>query len=158
MMSTARWRERLWSSAWAPYAAGLWALIFAVFHVAWALGWYVGLDHERARIAFAKPLFLAYDLVVAATCAFAVLVALSLVQPWGRRLPRGAVGLSVSVGTALLVLRAGGSVLQAVYLLARGRFDIEAMGMWEPWFVLGAILFAVSTWRYWRQRPAAGAL
>jgi hypothetical protein len=31
------------------------------------------------------------------------------------------------------------------------------MGIWEPWFYLGAALFAVSTWSYWRAAtPAPG--
>jgi hypothetical protein len=67
--------------SWAAYAAALWALIFAVFHAIWATGWYVGLDPERARIAFAKTLFLVYDLVAACLCAFAVRVALALAMP-----------------------------------------------------------------------------
>jgi hypothetical protein len=52
------------------------------------MGWYVGLDHESASRAFAKTSFLIYDIVVACICTFAVFVALALVMPWGRRLPR----------------------------------------------------------------------
>jgi Protein of unknown function (DUF3995) len=132
------------------YAAALWALIFATFHVIWACGWYVGLDHEQARIAFGKPLFFAYDLVVAGICALAVLVALAPVQPWGRRLPPRLLRFCAWTGTVLLVLRAGGSLIQTAYLVTTGRFAIDAMGIWEPWFYLGAILFSLSTWRYWR--------
>jgi len=64
-----------------------------VFHIIWAAGWYVGLDAEQAQKAFAKPWFMAYDLVVAGMCAFAVPVTLGLVQPWGRRLPRRLLGV-----------------------------------------------------------------
>jgi len=35
------------------YAAPVWALVFAVFHFVWASGWYIVLDAEQARIAFA---------------------------------------------------------------------------------------------------------
>ncbi len=47
------------------YVAALWALIFAALHLAWAMGWYVGLDHESARQAFQRRWFLVYDLVAA---------------------------------------------------------------------------------------------
>jgi hypothetical protein len=45
------------------YGATLWALIFGLLHVAWALGWYIGLDAEMARKAFEHGWFLAYDLI-----------------------------------------------------------------------------------------------
>jgi hypothetical protein len=89
--------------SWAACAAALWALIFAVFHAIWATGWYVGLDPERAHIAFAKTPFLVSALVVACLCAFALPVALALAMPWERRLPRRLVGLFAWGGTGLLV-------------------------------------------------------
>ena len=58
------------------YAAALWSLIFAALHVAWALGWYVGLDQESARQAFQRRWFLVYDLIAAALCVVAFAVAL----------------------------------------------------------------------------------
>ena len=63
---------------WIEYGAALWALIFAVLHVAWAFGWYIGLDEEPARKAFERGWFLAYDLIAAGLCVLAVAVALAL--------------------------------------------------------------------------------
>ncbi len=143
--------------SWAAYAAALWALIFAVFHVIWATGWYVGLDPEQARIAFAKTPFFVYDLVVAGMCAFAVPVALALAMPWGRRLPRRLVGLFAWGGTGLLVLRSVASIVQTVYLIGSGQFVVESRGLWELWFYLGATLFSLGTWRFWRHRVPLGA-
>ena len=137
------------SSLWG-YAAAIWALIFAVFHVLWASGWYVGLNPETARIAFAKKPFLVYDLVVAGICAFAVPVALALAMSWGRRLPRRLVGLFAWLGTGVLLLRSIASVAQAVYLIGTGQFAIELRVLWELWFYLGAILFTLATWRFWQ--------
>ena len=136
------------SSVWG-YAAAFWALIFAVFHLIWATGWYVGLNPETARIAFAKTPFFVYDLVVAGVCAFAVPVALALAMPWGRRLPRRLVGLFAWAGTGLLMLRSVSSVIQAVYLIVTRQFPVEIRGLWELWFYLGAILFGLATWRFW---------
>jgi len=138
--------------SWAAYAAAVWALIFALFHVIWATGWYVGLETEPARKAFAKTPFLVYDLVVAGMCAFAVPVALALAMPWGHRFPRRLVGLFAWGGTGLLVLRSVASVVQTLYLIASGQFVVEGRGSWELWFYLGATLFSLATWRFWRHR------
>jgi len=32
------------------------------------------------------------------------------------------------------------------YLVAVGRFRFAGIGVWEPWFYLGAILFTLNTW------------
>lgn len=142
---------------WEAYAAALWALIFAVFHVIWAAGWYVGLDPEHARIAFAKTPFLVFDLLVAGMCAVAVPVALALAMPWGRRLPRRLVGLFAWGGTGLLALRSVTSIVQTAYLVGRRQFVVESEGLWELWFYVGAILFSIATWRFWFHQPPLDA-
>lgn len=136
--------------SWAGYGAALWALIFAALHVVWAAGWYVGLPEEEARKAFQQTWFLVFDLVVAGMCALAILVALALVQPWGRRLPRWLLSLLAWGGTGLLVLRGGGGVIQTVYLVVTGRYVADPMHLYEVWFCLGAILFGLSAWRFRR--------
>jgi len=135
--------------SWAAYAAALWALIFAFFHIIWAGGWYLGLDPEQAPVAFAKTWFLAYDIVVAGICLFAVPVALALAMPWGRRLSRRLVLLFAFLGTGLLLLRSIASIVQTLYLIGVGRFMVH---LWEFWFYLGAVLFSIATWRYFKTR------
>ena len=120
--------------------------MFAVFHVIWAAGWYPLLNAEQARLAFATPWKWAYDVVVAAMCLIAVPVALAPVTAsWGQHLSRRLVFTLACVGSTLLVLRAGASLVQVAYLATTGRFT--ALGIWEPWFYLGAVLFTLSTWR-----------
>jgi len=128
------------------YAAALWAAIFAVFHIVWAAGWYPLLHAEQARIAFANPWQWAYDVVVAAMCIIAVPVALAPVASWGPNIPRRLVSTLAWTGSALLVLRSAASLVQAGYLLVTDRFRFADMGIWEPWFYLGAILFSLNTW------------
>ena len=132
---------------WVAYGAALWALVFATFHIVWAAGWYPLLDAEQARIAFATPWKWAYDVVVAAMCVIAVPVALAPVTSRGRHVPRRLTYTLAWIGSALLVLRSLASLAQAGYLIATGRFTFADMGIWEPWFYLGAILFSLSTWR-----------
>jgi hypothetical protein len=121
--------------------------VFAIFHIIWATGSYPLLDPEQSRAAFAKPWMWAYDVVVAGMCVIAVPVALAPVMSWGRHVPRRLIFTLAWIGTALLVLRAGGSLIQGGYFVATGRFRFAAMGIWEPWFYLGAVLFTLSTWR-----------
>ena len=135
------------SGPWIAYAAALWALVFAIFHIVWAAGWYPLLDAEQTRIAFATPWKWTFDVVVAAMCVIAVPVALAPVMSWGRHVPRGLIYTLAWIGSALLVLRSVASLVQAGYLISVGRFRWADMGIWEPWFYLGAILFTLSTLR-----------
>lgn len=132
---------------WIAYAAATWAFLFAVAHVLWATGWYVGLDQEPPQAGFRGQVFLAYDLLVAAACAFGVPVALAPFYTWGRSLQIRPVRILVWLGTGLLVLRAAASLVQVAYHLATHRFS--RLGLWEPWFYLGAVLFTFTTWRFW---------
>jgi Protein of unknown function (DUF3995) len=129
------------------YAAAVWASVFAAFHIVWAAGWYPLLDAEQARVAFAVPWKWAYDVVVAAMCVIAVPVALAPVMSWGQHAPRRWIYALAWIGSALLLLRSVASLVQTAYLVAVGRFQLADMGVWEPWFYLGAILFGLSTWR-----------
>lgn len=141
---------------WISYAAALWALVFAIFHIIWAAGRYPLLDAERARIAFATPWKWAYDVVVAVMCVIAVPVALAPVMSWGERAPRRLIYTLAWIGTALLLFRSVASLIQAGYLVAAGRFRVTGLGIWEPWFYIGAILFSLSTWRSRHWRRAGG--
>ena len=139
--------SRLRIGPWVAYAAALWAMVFATFHIVWAAGWYPLLDAEQARVAFATPWKWAYDVVVAAVCLIAVPVALAPVMSWGQHVPRRLIYTLAWIGSALLVLRSVASLVQTAYLVVSGRFSFAVMGVWEPWFYLGAILFTLSTWR-----------
>lgn len=140
------------------YGAAPWSLIFAALHILWAMGWYVGLDHESARQAFERRWFLVYDLVAAGLCLVAFAVALALVQQWGRRLPFSLLGSLAWGGTGLLALRGGAGVAQDVYLAAVVSRNLpDAAALWDVWFCLGAILFGISVWQFWRAPRMSGS-
>ena len=136
---------------WVAYAAALWAAVFAAFHIIWAAGWYPLLDAEGARVAFAIPWKWTFDVVVAVMCVIAVPVALAPVMSWSPRALRRPIYTLAVIGSALLVLRSVASLIQVGYFIASGRFRLGILGVWEPWFYLGATLFTLSTWRsrYW---------
>jgi hypothetical protein len=135
---------------WAAYGAAIWASIFAVFHIVWAAGWYPLLNAEGAQIAFAVPWKWAFDVIVAAMCVIAVPIALAPVTSLGDYLSRRLVFALAVTGSVLLVLRSTASLVQVGYLISTGRF--AGVGIWEPWFYLGAVLFALSTWQSRRVR------
>ena len=140
------------------YGAALWALVFAALHVAWALGWYVGLDQEPARQAFQRRWFLMYDLVAAGLCVVAFAVALALAQQWGQRIPYSLVSKLAWGGTVLLALRGAAGVAQDVYRATFGGNMRAASVLWDLWFCLGAMLFGISVWKFSRARKMRGSL
>lgn len=80
-------------------------------------------------------------------CVIAVPVALAPVMTWGQRVPQGLIYKLAWIGSALLLLRLAAALVQTAYLIAIGRFRFAIIGIWDWWFVLGAILFSLSTWR-----------
>lgn len=148
----------LTKDSWLGYAAALWSMVFAVLHLAWAAGWYVGLELEQARKAFEGRWLLVYDLAIAGMCVVGVCLALSFVQPWGRRLPRWLVGLGGWGAAGLLVLRGAGSIVQMAYfvVIGKGGDIVNLMTLWEVGFYLGGVLFVLSFLRFRRTSPAAG--
>jgi len=139
--------SRLRVGPWVAYAAALWAFVFAIFHFVWAAGWYPLLDAAKARVAFAIPWKLAYDVVAGVMCVIAVPVALAPVTSWGQRVPRRLVYTLALIGTSLLILRSVASLIQGGYFVVTGQFRLADLWPWEAWFYLGAILFSLSTWR-----------
>src|SRR4028118_823898 len=117
---------------WVGYAAACWALIFAIFHIVWAAGWYILLDPMEAAAAFASPWMLAYDLIAAGMCIVAVPVALALALPGGRHVPRRLLVPLALIGAGLLALRAVARLLPVAYFAAVGGFRFHDPGLWAP--------------------------
>jgi H+/gluconate symporter-like permease len=143
--------------SWAAYGAAAWSFIFAVLHSVWAAGWYPGLPAAQARKAFQSAGFLIYDVAVAVLCALGVVVAMALARRETLGRTNRLIGMLASSGVAVLALRAGGGLVQILYLVATGRYVPDPMHLYELWFCLGATLFAVSTWRFWRARSSGSA-
>ena len=134
-------------NAWVIYGAALWALLFAVLHVAWAAGWYIGLDVEQARAAFQQTWFWAYDLIAAVMCALGAIVALAILRTRKQGLPHTILNLLLFCGTGLLVLRGTAGIIKIIYLAANGHNVLESAALWDFWFCLGAILFCLAIWQ-----------
>ena len=145
---------RTWQTRWAGYAACAWALAFAAVHLYWGLGGTAGLPPGLSLVDN-TPLFV-IDLVAIPLCLAAAALALALVRPWGRRFPRWLL-LSAAWGTsALFVVHAVPTAIDAATLaLGRRTRDLTAedrfsLFLYEPWFLLGGVLFGAAAWYHMR--------
>jgi len=117
-----------------------------------------GYVEQFARRGGAVPVVVA----LAATAAKAAggLLALALVRPWGRVVPRRWLLAGAAAASALLVLygavnvAAGALVLLGVIHPAGG-VDRTALrwhvGVWDLWFLVWGVLLALAAAGYWRR-------
>src|SRR5499427_6441294 len=148
----------------AAYAAAIIAFAYALMSLYWALGGHAlvstigGYVEQLSRRGGALPVLIA----LAATLAKVAggLLALALVRPWGRMIPRGWL-LSGSAGaSALLVAYGGSTVLLGALVLSdvihpAGGVDRTALRwhveVWDLWFLVWGILLALAIVGYWRR-------
>jgi hypothetical protein len=146
------------------YAAAIVALAYALISLYWALGGHAlvstvgGYVEHFARRGGALPVLVA----LAATLAKVVggLLALALVRPWGRVVPRGWLLIGSAAASVLLVVYGGLNVLLGALVLSgvihpTGSVDRTALrwhvGVWDLWFLMWGILLALATVGYWRR-------
>ena len=167
---TAKARSAAAASSWpaagtvTAYAAATVAFGYALMSLYWALGGDArvstvgGYVEPFPRRGGALPVLIA----LAATLAKLAggLLALALVRPWGRMVPRRWL-LSGSAGvSALLVVYGGLTVLLGALVLLgvihpAGSVDRTALrwhvGVWDLWFLVWGILLALAIVGYWRR-------
>jgi hypothetical protein len=146
------------------YAAAIVAFAYALMSLYWALGGHAlistigGYVEQFARQGGAVPVLVALAATLAKVAG--ALLALALVRPWGRVVPRRWL-LTVSAGaSALLVVYGGLTVLLGALVLSgvlhpAGSVDRTALrwhvGVWDLWFLVWGILLALATAGYWRR-------
>jgi hypothetical protein len=148
--------------------AAAWALLFAAMSFYWALGGTVGLDTlgvELEREARARePDTIALVWVTGLLKLAGAGVALALVQPWGRVLPRRLWVIATwIVGLGLFTYALANFVQHA--LMKAGAVDTpDALGssaatwhlaFWDPFWLLGGLLFTAAAQRATRASRAA---
>jgi uncharacterized protein DUF3995 len=146
-------------AAWVAYAACAWAFVFAALSFYWAAGGTAGA--ETIGEAVTKPVlardpgWIALLWATGALKALGGLLALSLVQPWGRVIPRW-MRLAAAWGAGTLIFLYGGAGMVQFALMAAGALSIPAsvgatavrwhLLLWEPWWMLGGLLFMAAAW------------
>jgi hypothetical protein len=150
------------------YAAAIVAFGYALMSLYWALGGPAlistvgGYVEQVARRGGALPVLVA--LAAAVAKAAGGLLALALVRPWGRVVPRRWLLAGSAGASALLVVYGGLAVLLGALVLSgvidpAGGVDRAALrwhvGVWDLWFLVWGILLALAAAGYWR-RTATG--
>ena len=151
------------ATARAAYAACALALLYAVPSFYWALGGTGGLDtvggaiEELARTR--DPAGVALGIGAGLLKVAGGLLALALVRPWGRAIPRrlllGAAWAASMALTAYggLLVTVGALVLTGV-LRPSGPVDRTALRwhvlLWDLWFLVWGLVLGVAAWHFGR--------
>ena len=155
------------------YAAAIVAFAYAVISLYWAVGGHAlvstigGYVEQFARRGGALPVLAALAVTVAKVAGG--LLALALVRPWGRVVPRSWLQLGSAAIGVLLVVYGGLNVLLGALVLSgvihpAGNVDRTALrwhvGLWDLWFLVWGILLTLAAIGYRRrvkaERPGQG--
>jgi hypothetical protein len=139
----------------AAYGAAAWAIVFALMSFSWALGGRVSLSTQALAIQdqIDDPGFVAVLWVTGFMKAFAAMVAMALVLPMGRRIPRRPLLIVGWTAVVTLLLYGGVGWLQALLWETNLQPIPAAVGaraarwkliFWDPFWVLGGLLFLVA--------------
>jgi len=138
-------------------AAFIWSIAFAALNFYWALGGTAGSATIGQAITDLAndPAFTIILWVTAVMKALLGLLALVLIRPPVRRIPRRVVltfGWAAGIG---MVLYGGASFIQHALMLTGAVHLPDGLGvtaarwhlaLWDPWWLLGGILFVAVTW------------
>lgn len=145
------------------YAASAWGVVFALVHVYWVLGGRLGLPSDQS-IYDNTPL-LVIDIIAIPLCLIAAALPLAIVHGWWARIPERWLYRAMWATAALFVIHAIPSIVEVV-AMALGLISREmtteekyVMFLYEPWFLLGGILFTLAAHRlreaHWQRRGSA---
>ena len=151
-------REDRSALVWAGLAAFAWGLLFAGISFYWGLGGTLGLDTiggELERLGRSRdPAIIAAVWVTGVMKVAGAVLALALVEPWGRRLPRPLL-LLLGWGAAAVLTLYGGTLVASEALVASGLVRLHAVDwkpllwhlyLWDMSFLVWGILFALAAW------------
>lgn len=157
-------------TTWAAYAAGAWALLFALLSFYWALGGEFGVNTLGSVIQSLAhdPGFIVVVWLTGVAKVIGGMFALTLVRPWALWLPSiwklalawiGGIGLALYSGVQLIL---EGLVLGGV-IRSSGAVDWTGLRwhfwLWDPWWLLGGVFFLLAAWHYqrslWPGTPSA---
>jgi uncharacterized protein DUF3995 len=149
---TASPKRSRWA-AWAAYAACGWALLFAALSFFWAAGGRTGLHPLELEVAPGNAVWIVINLCAGILKTVIGLVVLALVQPWGRIVPRKLLQACAWVLGVGMVLYGGlGLVSDVLHItgvisdLENGKWFFWYLVLWDPWWVLGGILYLATAW------------
>ena len=151
------------SHAWTGYAACAWCCVFAAMSFYWALGGTAGLStvspELRPLVIARDPGFITILWITGVLKLIGGVFALALVRPWSQKLPRTLLLAAGWGGTVVLLIHGGDFLLRGVLWMSGVVSVPESVSasviygytfLWGPWWLLGGILFGVTTLYYQR--------
>jgi hypothetical protein len=153
------------SSLLVAYAAVGWWVAFAALSFYWAVGGTFGLttlgESIESLAAEAELWFMTLVAVTGVMKLVPCLFVLSLIRPWGDRLPLKIRLVAVGTMGVLSVLYGGVNMITKI-LIVVGMIPLEEIDtagfwghllIWDPIWVVGGVLLCVSAWNYRDQLP-----
>ena len=142
----------------AAYAACGWAFLFAALSFFWAVGGRTGLHPLEQAAASSGPVWIAINLSAGVLKALAGLMAVALVRSRGKRMYRKLLFVAVWVlGVGMCLYGGLGLVSDVLHVTGvindptNREWFFWYLVLWDPWWVLGGILFVATAW-FARQR------
>ena len=136
------------------YGGAAWMVVFAAVHLYWSFG---GTALLPAGLSVWDNLpLLVIDIVAVPLSLAGALVALALVRPWGRRVAgRWRRRAAAAVAVLALVHSVPTVVLELARLVGLRQAELtesDRLSVWvyEPWWLLGGVLFALAAWGHAR--------
>jgi hypothetical protein len=163
-------RARPRAGTWSAYAACAWALLFSLQSFYYAAGGTAGAATWPPAIATGvlerRPGWVATMWATGALKVLVGVLALALVRPWGRAIPRWLLLTAAWSATAIMAVYEGAaSLIQHALMVAGVITTPEGLGersarwhlfLWDPWWLIGGALLGVAAWGYrrWSHRRA----
>jgi hypothetical protein len=151
--------RRLAGATWPAYAACVVALLYAVVSFYWAFGGMAGIGTLGGRLEElgrnGDPMVLWLAGVAGVLKVAGAVLALALVRPWGRVVPRRLLLAAARVGAVVLVLYGGlnvgaGALVLAGVIEVGGAVDRTALWwhvlVWDLWFLVWGVLLGLAAW------------
>jgi hypothetical protein len=156
-------------TTWFAYAASIWAFVFAALSFYWAAGGMVGaetLGEGIARLAAARDNeLIIVTWITGVLKVIAGLLALALVQRWGRVFPHWLLRLAAwSAGLLFLGYGIVNVIQHAMMIVDPSRIG-ELLGsvnavrwhlaLWDPFWMIGGLLFIAAAYTFGRESSAS---
>jgi hypothetical protein len=148
---------------WPAYAAATWTFAHAGLSLNWFLGGDLGVDQLGVRLqeeaASRQASFLVQLWAAVLIKVLAGLLALALVRPWGRRVPRrlllvGTWGAGIGLGLYGIAGMVQAGLAQAGVIGVPPSMGEDAaiwyLSLWEPLWLIGGMLFLLAAGAYQR--------
>jgi magnesium-transporting ATPase (P-type) len=150
---------------WTAYVACGWAFLFAALSFFWAAGGRTGLHPLEQQATSNRTTWIAINLIAGALKVIIGLVALALVRSQGRSTYRRLLFVAAwALGVGMILYGGLGlvsDVLHVTGIISSGpetrRWFFWYLVLWDPWWVLGGVLYMATAWLTRRRDAEIGA-